>query len=129
MQYIKQKKDIPKVNSCKSIRTPDYIYKTGLIPKVTRPVDMIDVYCYEFTARELEEFEANSKAVHLPRIANHTDITDIYCYEFTTDELAEFEENSKAVPLPKVVYPSEIAEVHCYDFTSDENQHDVLECK
>lgn len=128
MQYLKQKKNIAKGIYCKPPRSPDYNYETGLIPKV-RPADMIDVYCYEFTTGELEEFEANSKAVPLPRIAHHTDITDIYCYEFTTDELAEFEANCKAVPLPRVVYPSEIAEVHCYDFTSDENQPDVVECK
>lgn len=124
MQYVKLQKNIAKEIYCKPPRTPDYNYETGLIPKVTRPAEMIDVYCYEFTTDELAaEFEANSKAVPLPIVDLPTDITDIYCYEFTTDELAEFEANSKVVPLPKM------AEVHCYDFTSDENQPDVVECK
>jgi len=98
-------------------------YQSGFITKVNPPSEMLDVYCYEFTTEELEEFEDNSKAVPLSRVYPPTDITDLYCYEFTTGELAEFEANSKAVPLLK------IAEVHCYDFTSDENQPDVVECK
>ena len=86
-------------------------YQSGFILKRTRPTDLINVYCYEFTKDELEEFEANGKAVSLPRVDLPTDITNLYCYEFTTDKLAEFEANNKAVTLPRVVHPYEMAEV------------------
>ncbi|MBC6424790.1 MAG: hypothetical protein GDA38_27525 [Hormoscilla sp. SP12CHS1] len=51
-----------------------------------RHADLINVYCYEFTKGELEEFEANSKAVPLPREVHPYKIAEVHCYDFTSDE-------------------------------------------
>lgn len=60
--------------------------QTGFIPKPTRPADLTDIPCYEFTPRDIEAIQPEPKT-RFPKVVRPADITDIPCYEFTPIDL------------------------------------------
>ena len=60
--------------------------QTRFLPKATRPADLTDIPCYEFTPRDIEAIQPEPKT-RFPKVVRPADLTDIPCYEFTPIDL------------------------------------------
>lgn len=61
-------------------------YRSPFYPKVSRPADITEIPCYEFTPRDIETIQPVNKT-RFPKVVPPADLTDIPCYEFTPIDL------------------------------------------